>query len=254
MTDKDELIEHYHRVLINIYKEKNLKCLRGIRNEYEINGRNILIWRANATKPFLANEEFNFTENESDTYFISDELWHFTASAYLYLPYINNPLKDKFTTAEGVTIFPNIQNVYSLKYDIYTSTAFEKIYNFWDRIGDLIAACIDTGLQKRQIYFPKVIENIPGEFRTGENFEWLSNFCSTDYKEMNKKRRNIVHYNTTGTEFKMNHLNSASNEQKMTDLFEERCNIPNYLRGAISNTITGYSRVLDYLIEIAEDV
>jgi len=61
MISKDELIEQYHRELINIYKEKKLKCLRGIRNEYEIDGKNILTWRVEATKPFSPHfsQDFN---------------------------------------------------------------------------------------------------------------------------------------------------------------------------------------------------
>lgn len=252
MSNNLKLLENYHREVIKIYKEKNLDSLRGIRNEYKIDGNNILTWRSEAVKPYREDNDFDFYKNESDTFLVSDELWYFTANTFLYLPHINNPLKDGYQFENGKKIFPNIQNVYSLKFDIYSAAAIEKLYNYWDRIGDLIAACIPTGLSERRIYFASVIDNIEEEYRAGENFNWLKDFKNDEYKEMNAKRRNIVHYQNMGTEFKMDHLDSPTDEEQIKELFKERTNIPTYLKKAIDSTIEGYQKTLDYLIDMHE--
>lgn len=253
MNHRKEIIEKYNSVIIDIYKEHNLKCLRGLNRECKIDGKDIYPWYREATHYFAEkNKDFNFDKNLEDILFISDEIIYYTANVILYEPCINDPLRNRIKINEGKTLYPNYQNLCSKRFDMFTDICFEKIYNYWDRIGDLIAACVEIGLNERNIYFTTVIDSIPKEYDNNKNFEWLKSYRWNEFKKINEKRINIVHYYSTGTDFQFEHLTASTNREKMIELMEERRSLPNFFKESINDTIKGFQNTLDFLIYAQE--
>lgn len=249
MKDIKKTIEDYNDIIIDIYKEHNLKCLRGLNNEYKLNGKNIYKWHHEATNFFAKkNKEFNFHMNIDDLILKSDEIMYFTANVILFEKFINDPSKDKIIIEEGHTLFRNFQNLYSKRFDFFSDACIEKLYNYWDRIGDLIAACVTTGLKERGIYFSIAIEKIPDKLKDNENFKWLKSFQLTNFKEINEKRINIVHYSSTGTDFRYEHLKASTDETKIKELMQKRRSLPHFFKEAIGDTLKGFQNTLDFLI------
>lgn len=241
-------IVHYNNLIIQVYQQHDLKCLRGQKSEYEVNGRNILSLHSQAIQQFTGKNNFNFNKNIDDIILCSDEIIYFLANVILFEPLINDPIRDKIDLGNGNFIYPNFQNLYAKRYDMFTNVCYEKIYNYWDRIGDLIAACIDTGLHERRIYFATVLSNIPEQFRNNEHFSWLLDYKNNEYGELTKERRNIVHYLGSGTEFSYQLIFSSSDRTEVEYLMEERRRIPITLQSALRNSIEGFMRTLDFLI------
>lgn len=253
MNYRKENIDKFNSVIIDIYKEHNLNCLRGLDGKCKIDGKNIYSLHRKATHYFAEkNKDFNFNKNIDDLILISDEIMYFVANVILYEPFMNDPSRDRIITDGGHVLFRNFQNLYSKRFDLFTDVCIEKIYNYWDRVGDLIAACIETGLKERNVYFTAVIDKIPHKFKSNENFKWLESFRSNEFKNLNEKRINIVHYSSTGTDFRYAHFKSTTNEEEIIKLMEERRNLPNFFKEAIDDTIKGFQNTLDFLIYAQE--
>jgi hypothetical protein len=249
--DKHELIWEYQRTIIDVYKTEGLTSLKGLDESYTINGRQILTWHSEATRKckIKFNGQFNYFENFDDLLFCSDELLYFTAHLFLYRPFINDPAEEGFP-AFGKIIYPNYQNLEAKRYGMFADIASQKAYNYWDRIGDIIASFFPNILKPNNIFFPKVIEAIPVEFQQSENYKWLKEFKENDYLELNKKRKRIVHYTTSDTDFKHKHLEKVYDKEAMKNLQAERVFLADFYKNQISLTLTGLEKTLLFFDEI----
>lgn len=244
-----QIINQYNELIKQIYFKHSLKCLRGLKGEYEVDGINIFTWHNDAIEQFQSkNNSFSFMKNLDDLFLISDQIIYFLANTILYEPLINDPIREKMDMGNGNYLYPNMQNLYAKRYDMYIDVCYEKIYNYWGRIGDLIAACIDTGLRKNNIYFANVINKISNVYLRNADFRWLYDYCLSEYSNLNSVRKNIVHRFGTGTEYSHRQMFSVSNKKEITDLMKERRQIPNNLKSAMHNTIEGFKHTLNFLV------
>jgi hypothetical protein len=249
MKDIKEIIKDYNDITIDIYIEHDLQCLRGLNHEYQLNGKNIYKWYHEATHFFEGkNKKFNFSMNIDDLILKSDEIMYFTANVILYEKFMNDPSKDVIIIEGGRPLFRNFQNIPSKRFDFFSDACIEKLYNYWDRIGDLIAACVTSGLKEREIYFSTAVEKIPDKLKDNENFKWLKLFQMTKFKEINEKRINIVHYSSTETDFRYEHLKASTDETKIKELMQKRRSLPHFFKEAIGDTLKGFQNTLDFLI------
>jgi len=251
LTEDRNVLDAFQAAIIAIYKKESLTCLRGLHNEYELNGRNILAWHsevitANEIKYKTGKTYYN---NISDLLFCSDEVLYFTANLFLYRPYINNPLND-YQIFNGKEIFPNYQNLAGKRYSMFADIVGQKLYNYWDRIGDLIATFFPNKLKPEKIYFSSAINIIPNEFHGSSNYVWLKNFKENEYAKLNMLRKQIVHYYTTDTQYNSEHLELASDREKMEALHAEREALPDFYKQQIQHTIEGFQRTLQMLEEV----
>ena len=250
MTD-DTLITELQEKIIEIYRKYAILNLKGPDNDYRIEGHQILSWyhkvvRKNRIKYPGA---MNYFELFDDLSFCSDEIIYFTAHLFLYRPHINNPLND-VTYLNGSPIYPNHQNIASKRYSMYANVVAEKLYNYWDRIGDLIASFFPGQLNPQRVFFPTAIAAIPQQFRASENYKWLASFLHDQYKILNETRIQTVHYIGTDGKYRTAHLKVAADRAAMEQLQAERHNLPEYYNGQIQLTREGFVRAVLLLEEI----
>lgn len=250
--DNSELIWEFQEAIVDIYEQENLISLSGFDDNYIVNNRNILTWFVDITgrNPNNFEAQFDYFKNLDDIKFCCDELLYFTAHLYLYRSYINNPVKDG-ELYYGKMHYPNNQNIESKRYSMFADITCQNAYNFWDRIGDLLASFFPGLLTPFNITFIKVIEAIAKENQQSENYAWLKKFKETDYSELNKKRKNTVHYITSDTEFKYRHLERIIDKESMQALQSERENLADFYKKHLSLTITGFEKTLLFLDEIS---
>ena len=251
--DKQELISELYKTIIDIYEENGLLSLRGENYSYELNGRQILAWYTEVThwgrKTYSKNIEFHKIFDE--LIFCSDEIMYFLANMFLYKPFINNPIKDGFAFGDKI-VYPNRQNLESKRYNMFSNIVSEKIYNYWDRIGDLIAIYFPDKIKPQNVYFTSAIEIVPKEFHHSENYIWLKNFKETDYKKLNQKRKQIVHYSTVDTDFKYKLLGNSTNREHVGKIIEERDSLTDFYKYQFNLTLTGFEKTILLLEEITE--
>lgn len=247
-----ELLSNYQDKIVSIYKEHDLKCLRGIDNKYELDGKPLLSWYFDATRKLsIANSKFDSNANCDDLLFISDEIMYFTAHLYLYKPYLNNPIHDSYYLGGG-KVFPNFINISSRRYYMFADVAFQKIFNYWDRIGNLIAAFFPEEFKNRNIHFTSTIDKIESSYQDIPSIMWLKDYRQNGFKELNEKRRSVVHRSTTDTVFKHSHLKKSRNEDEIRTWMNERNGLPDYFKSEIGNTFKGLINAL-YFAEVVTD-
>jgi hypothetical protein len=131
---------------------------------------------------------------------------------------------------------------------MFANIVCQSTYNYWDRIGDLIASFFPDRIDLHRVFFPTAIDSIPEEFRKNENYLWLKEFRETEYKNLNNLRKKIVHYTSIGTEYDSLHASSAFVDlDSMSDLQNKRLGWPEYFKAQIEFSIDGMSRTIQYL-------
>ncbi len=251
MTDKNLIIEFQEKIL-SIYEKEKLIPLRGENDSYILpNGREILVWHSEVTRHCLChynNNHFDYNKNIDDILFTSDELVYFIAHLYLYKPYINNPVKDSYICGSR-RIYPMFVNLEGKRYDMFVGVVFEKIYNFWDRIGDLIASYFPNKYTGN-VYFSKTIKDLEKDYKGDVNYDWLLNFVESEFTDFNKERINIVHYTSKNTEQMWEQLGQISNYDKTKEFILKRESYPEYFKDLNKKTKIGFEKAINLLEEI----
>lgn len=109
--------------------------------------------------------------------FISKDLKYYTALLYFFRPYI--------TDSSDGTYFQTLED---RRYMMFASICFQSIYNFWDRIGDLLNLYFKTGLQDSSVYYSRVLHNFPSQYKKSENYIWLNQTFDLEVKAFLGKR------------------------------------------------------------------
>jgi hypothetical protein len=245
--DNHELIWEFQRKIVEIYNQQHLFPLRGENDSYQINGKEILMWFHDVTNPNSVKYNLHTTyfDLQNDLFICSDEMIYFTAHLFLYRPYMNNPLEAGHEFY-GREIFPNHENIEAKRYNMFSDIVSQKTYNFWDRIGDLIASFFPDKIKSHQVFFSSAIDCIPQEFHSSDNFKWLNEFKENEYVKLNSIRKKIVHYTTTATDYKQRHLKVKTREE-MEILQAEREGLPEYYKNQIKLTLEGFEKTLHLL-------
>lgn len=245
-------LQDYEAAIIDIYKENGLTTLRGLDDAYIVNGKNVAIWHTQVTKVAESKygNEFPYWRNFKDLLFCSDELLYFTAHLFLYRPFLNNPIEDSYPHPSGNRdVFRIIPNLETRRYHMFIDVVSQKAYNYWDRIGDLIASYFPSCIKPKEVFFSRVIDIIPEQFRSNPNFLWLLNFKENNYTELNEIRKKVVHYNTYDTGFN-NEVFKIKEEKEMEDFLSKRGDLATYYKDHISLTIEGFEKTMLFLEEL----
>ncbi|MES2479451.1 MAG: Cthe_2314 family HEPN domain-containing protein [Bacteroidota bacterium] len=240
-----EIIHKYQNLIEVIYKREGILSLSS--NNYHSSSPNEnLLQRYLDIIGFYAQPGEDFLTLHKifdDLVFLSKELMFHTANLYLHRPYINNPL-DTGINFNGETIYSNYQNLSSLRYSMFTNAAYQTTYNYWDKIGDMLAHCFETKLKPRQIDFSKVIEALETEFTNNSNYNWIKKFKETEYSILNKSRLNIVHYLTPETTAKYEHIFNPNDPAFLESWQKRKTEIANYFNDHTKLMLDGFSNIL----------
>lgn len=252
MKDED-LINQFNSRIIDIYKTNSLIPLRGENDSYKLNGKPFMSRFRDLTANCSSNinPNFNYYQNIDDLLFNSDEIIYFTAHLFFYKPFINTPLKDAFFTEKGM-VYPIFTNLPGKRYDMFVGICFEKIYNYWDRIGDLIASFFPNQF-KGNVYFPITIKELDDKYTKSSNYIWLRNFVDNEYNQFNKQRINIVHYISKSTQQKWDQLDQVTDYEKSEALTNKILSYPEYFKEMNELCKIGFEKTLNLLKEIIKE-
>lgn len=96
--------------------------------------------------------------------YLSQEIKYQSAILHILNPRINNPENKQDTY---------IQNIEDHRYLMYANWSLQTIYNFWDRVGDLLWHIFDTKLKSEDVYFTRVMASIPTEYKSTDSYKCL---------------------------------------------------------------------------------
>lgn len=246
-SDRQRVIWAAHDEILRIYDEQCLDSIRGVDGEYELNGKNMLLWffRVSAKVPDNPNN-IDFYMVKDEVINSSEEIMYFVAHLFLYRDYMNNPMNEAFTHNDTV-VYPNKQNLEAKRYAMMLNVVSERLYNYWDKIGDMIWAFHQDALNQRSVYFAKLIEVIKERYQENGSFQWILDFKENDFTEINRRRKNNVHYYSSDTEFRAEHLEGATDEEKMQKLIEQRYAEADFYKGQLFKSLIGFEKTLQFL-------
>ncbi|MDD5360560.1 MAG: Cthe_2314 family HEPN domain-containing protein [Ignavibacteria bacterium] len=248
--DNKEILKNYEKAIIEIYHEKKLTCLRGLNQDFIHQGIQIMqYYYAIEARIRKSNKsDFDYKAIFDELVFLSDEIMYFTAILYFNRPYINNPLENKIVSGDK-TYYPNMQNMFAKRYNMYLDMVYQCLYNYWDRIGDILASIFPHSIKEHDVIFTRALDVVPDSLKESDNYKWLADFKNNEYREFNSKRKSIVHYVTINTEFTNAHLENIDNKDKISELMAERENYPDYFNNQIIFIIEGLIKSLNLVAE-----
>lgn len=186
----------------------------------------------------------------------NDDLKLFLANLYLFKPYINNPTHNKkiISSVPDFYYFSYNQNFSDWNYSSFVSCCFEKLYNYWDRIGDIISLYLNLFSEKdeRKVTFVAVIDNLDrkGIYSNDENFKFLKSFKDNQFKDFNKTRKEVVHYNQFETTYRYDYIFKHQNdEEKIMEIWKWKKNMPEYFKKHLELSLLGYKHCIKFVKE-----
>jgi len=141
-----------------------------------------------------------------DFFFISNDLCHFTALLFLFRPFINDPSNEEGTY---------FQNWYDARYLSYSSILYSAVYNFWDRIGDLLNCFFETGLPENGVYIGRVLSNFPQNSRDSKYYQQIEEIYKSKIRNLIIERNDDVHNQSIATRNYFDIILARGDEQKV---------------------------------------
>jgi len=235
-------INNYLSLLDKIEKDKKLVCLSD--NNY------IHFETSVGSTPFKIStqeklNEFDVFKNLRDLNMITKDLKIFISNLYLFQPFINNPTKEHIYIGDTKQI-TYLQNEYDSQFMTYVSVCYEKIYNFWDRIGDRIWFYFDLKINQKDVYFSRVVNQLETDYKDDENFKWFIDFLKKDYKFLNTNRREIVHYYQQESEYFEDVVRNTDDIEKIRELYNKKLTLPDYFKHQLDNCILGMVKLVKF--------
>lgn len=242
-------LQEYEKELKEISEKENLFCLSDF-EKIQFDKENALGFKNIISKTREKfNEKGGFDLLTHDLiYSVPSDIKFSLSNVFLYSKYANNFLKEIAHYSDGTRYPTYFKKREDKRFFYYVNSTFEKLYNFWDRIGDLLELSFDINLPKKEIYFSRVIDEIDKKRLGSDNFSWLKNFRDGDYKNyLNKYRIKIVHYRQQDTYFFFEWLNNISKNDRLeiiAKLQKEKDDLPILLKKQLDNTNQGFENTI----------
>lgn len=241
------IIENYNDEIFSIYEEYNIQSLENNSFKYkDINVLNLNI------KKYEKHPQFEPTIVLWDLINCLNDLKFFTANLILHKEYINNPLEELiFDEGEFITS-TYYQNLFDRRYSIFITCSFEKAYNYWDRIGDVLHSHFQKSFKIHQVDFSRMIDYLVKEGIKNDNLEWLVKFKNEHYKILNQYRKEFVHYNQFESKYRYKHNMNSDNLDMISELFEEKLSFSVYFMDHLKICVEGYYHMFKFIQYITE--
>lgn len=236
---EQDIFQKFNNLIIQQYEKYELKYIEKV----EFDGKHPLTFFTHITEKKEFINPIDRIEFYNDLIFLNKDILHLIGTLYFLRPYINNPMRD------GGTYF---QNVFDKRYLSFASIVPQCIYNYWDRIGDILYAYFRTGLDERSVYFGRVLENFQSEYRKSPFYKQLKNLHDEKLRELIEDRKRIVHYSQVEARIYLGTFKHHGDEDKMKEIQTEKENFPDYFREHLGLTIEGFELALRLVDELPD--
>ena len=223
------------------YTELGIKYLI----EYEFNGENSVQYISKSTenKNNIHPYPYSIFKIHDEFSFISQDIKYVTGILHLLQPYINNTFYDN-----GIYHQTNEDH----RYLMFANFGLQSIYNFWDRLGDLLFLFFQTGLNKDQIYFGRVINNLPDQWKMTQPYLDLKELYDQEVKIFLNTRHETVHHFQLECKYYWGNVEYRNDLPKLKELNEEKFSYPEKMTKALDNCIKAYKLTLDLISQLPD--
>lgn len=190
-------------------------------------------------------KEFSSIELSMELNLLTEEIEYFTGLLYFFKPFINVPLNENKAY---------IQNRYDKRYLTFSNLNYQLVYNYWDRIGDLLSYYFETGLSPNKIYIRTVLNNFPTKYRNSKNYLALKKIYEDELKKLIDDRKTVVHYKAISTELYYDFFRFYNDEKKIEQLQIKKESLPDFFKKHLFLTIEGYTLSLNLINELPNKI
>ncbi|MCD9015193.1 Cthe_2314 family HEPN domain-containing protein [Parachryseolinea silvisoli] len=191
---------------------------------------------------FKIHDEFNF---------ISNDLKYVTGILYILRPFIVN------TQASGGTYHQTLED---RRYLEYANFGLQIIYNFWDRIGDLLHLYFDTSFPITNVIFGKILSQIKDPYNSDPShilndpiYKQLKDLYDTDLKAILKERNNAVHHFQLEAQHYWGNL-EYRNDPRNVDLNTTKQRYPDFFKKHLELFFQGFELALKLIDQLPDRV
>lgn len=236
------ILYSYNSRVEHFLKENKLQALFAIEKQFD--GKNsisfftsIIRHQSNIPVPF---PDF---EMHDDIAMCHQDIIFALGELYLYKPFIRD-FTEHSSLVGNQSIYHYFPSFTDKRYLSTCSHLFELFYNYWDKIGDMLAPYIATKLKEKDIYFDRVIEYSIGNITNNKYYRWLKNFRDNQYKELNNNRKQVVHYKSIENQTFQDYQNNHSDFEMLSKMQEKKEAFTEYFKDHYQLTIKGFYNAL----------
>ena len=248
-------MQSYNQSLDTIAKEENLQSLNGDdKFMFENKTAFQLLGMINKTRDAL-NKEGHFDLLVDDLIrSISYSVKFSIQNVIFYASHANNMAKEIATSPLGEKFPVYYQTMEDKRFFYYVDSAFEKLYNFLDRMGDILWLAFNLDIPEKEVYFGPVIKKLEKELDSSEYGKWLKEFYEDEYQQtLNYSRKDIVHYKQQGTNFFFKWLainvDRPYDKERLQQLQDEKDNLPIILKKQLNLANLGFGKMVYFIKE-----
>jgi len=245
-----ELLKEFNDKVIETCREKNLIGFDDLELKIDNKGLSLIftdITRKQRTNVFP--KPFHDFNTFDDLTRVTQDIRFLIGQLILYKPYITNYLSGK-TLWNGQASFKYFPSFFDKRYFMTSGLIISLLYNYWDKIGDLLDNCFGVIAAGKNVYFGTVIKNLPIQYHASSNYIWLRDFKDNEFKDLLDKRNEIIHYSALESRYFEQYQYNYKDEVEIQKLQNEKEEIVDYLINHNQLMFTGFERAIKLIDEI----
>jgi hypothetical protein len=175
--------------------------------------------------------------------FITMDIKYITGMLFLLRPYINNTYED-----DGYYHQTNEDH----RYLMFANFGLQSVYNFWDRLGDLLFLFFETGLKPDQVYFGRVMNNMAPKWKVTKPYIALKELYDQEVKSFLDTRHEAVHHFQLECKFYWGNVEYNNNRSKLKELNEEKYSYADKMSNSLGNCAKAFKMTIDLIGELPD--
>jgi hypothetical protein len=244
LVDQKEAFEKYREQIISIFRRYNL-----IHVTEEGDYRNKFSNHIGHLRPkYNLNGQIDF--QQEDLYNIVHETRFAIANTILLYEIGLAPFEA--VRYQGIIIPRFDSNIVDTRFFYFVDDAFMRLYNFWNRVANFLNIFFQIEKDPEKSYFTRdFLQKLSLKVGTDPNFQSIKLFQESEYKDIiNRKRRKVVHRESSSTTYFIDFLNSLKNLKEQDKLLYELTELQKERDGYAIYFVASYQRMLKGLDEM----
>lgn len=237
--------EEFNEQIFQVYKEKNLKNLGELNFNGQSQGSAAFMSGVLRKKIPFYPLPYSVFKIHDELDFITKDIKYITGVLYFLRPFIVD------TAVSGGTYS---QNLADRRYLMYANFGLQSIYNFWDRIGDLLHHYFETRHKSDQVYFNRMIRDIKEPHRSTEAFKELETIYKNDISPINDDRSEAVHHFQLENKYYWGNIETYEDLVERDKVNNEKHNLPEKFQHHLELCFQGFELAIELIDHLPDKV
>lgn len=173
---------------------------------------------------------------------ISKDIKYVSGILFFLRPYIIDTEK-----SEGIYL----QNLPDRRYLVYATFGLQSVYNFWDRLGDMLYLFFPTKIKADDVYFGRVLDRIEDPYKNTLPYIELKALYD-EMKALLNLRHESVHHFQIETLHYWGNTQHFNNDEERNRLNAEKFTYPDKLKRALEVCNIAFVAALNLIDELPD--